>query len=316
MYSKPLSLSIIIPAYNEADHLPKVLQSLADVRASVELELIVVDAGSEDETSEIARCLGCRTLSAGRVFPGVARNAGVKVASSEVIAFLDGDVLVTPSWTERVLEILKAPHSLERTLIGQFYGISSSASWIEKVWFQEEPCSAGRYINGGNLLMRRDDFHLLNGFDEKLPTGEDYDFCQRAKGQGMQVLLDSRLKTIHLGYPKTIKEFLIRESWHGSGDFTSLVGMIRSKVAMATVFFLSCLLLFLLSAIFVAVPFMLVGFLGLFFLCLFASAYKWRTAGWRRVVAATPVFFLYFLGRSLAIVIPSSTLARWRSKNR
>ncbi|MEJ5260302.1 MAG: glycosyltransferase family A protein [Anaerohalosphaeraceae bacterium] len=87
-----MNISVIIPAYNNEQHLSRAIHSvLAQSRPAD--EIIVVDDGSTDRTAEVAAAFGdkIRCIRQDNRGPGAARNAGIQAASGEWIAFLDAD---------------------------------------------------------------------------------------------------------------------------------------------------------------------------------------------------------------------------------
>src|SRR5215469_572145 len=101
--SKSVRVSVIIPTYNEAQAIGRVL---ADLPSDLSTEVIVVDSGSSDGTPEIAAKMGARVVKEPRRGYGRACLTGLANANSpEVIVFLDGDYSDRPS----ELPILLAP---------------------------------------------------------------------------------------------------------------------------------------------------------------------------------------------------------------
>lgn len=98
-----MSLSIVIPAKNEAEAIGKVV-GLASERYP-DAEIIVVDDGSTDETAEIARTAGAQVIrhpeSLGN---GAAVKAGARAATGDIIAFMDGDGQHDPRMLEPLLQ--------------------------------------------------------------------------------------------------------------------------------------------------------------------------------------------------------------------
>ncbi|MCS7297490.1 MAG: glycosyltransferase family 2 protein [Bacteroidia bacterium] len=89
-------MSVVIPAKNEASTLPSLLESLRQ-QSLPPSEVIVVDAGSCDETTRIARQKGARVIRVDYAYPGQARNIGIALACSEIIACWDADMRLAPS---------------------------------------------------------------------------------------------------------------------------------------------------------------------------------------------------------------------------
>ena len=92
---------IVIPTFNEEKLLPFLLESIKKQKG-VEIEIIVADNNSTDNTRKIAEAFSAKIVNGG--LPAKARNNGAKVANSEIILFLDADV------------ILPAPDFLKKTL--------------------------------------------------------------------------------------------------------------------------------------------------------------------------------------------------------
>jgi len=108
----PLNLyaSVIIPAYNAEDVLPRCLRALEhQTLPQDQYEVIVIDDGSTDRTAELAKEGGARLLKLNHVGPAAARNAGAELARADIIVFTDADCEPTPDFLERILEPFDAP---------------------------------------------------------------------------------------------------------------------------------------------------------------------------------------------------------------
>jgi glycosyltransferase involved in cell wall biosynthesis len=106
MNDKSLTLTIVIPAFNEQDHLKTCLDSIAGQNIMPD-EVIVVDNNSSDNTAAVAR--GYRFVRVIReTKQGVlnARNKGFNAASSDVIARIDADTVLPPRWIEQVKRLM------------------------------------------------------------------------------------------------------------------------------------------------------------------------------------------------------------------
>lgn len=229
-------ISFIIPARNESKYIARTLSSIiSHVAQSTEYEIIVVDNNSIDDTANIVSSFSNVKLVRldQQVTIASARNKGVSYSSGEILVFLDGDMLITQSWAEALLSFKKDIDNNANLISGCRVSISKDPSWIEKTWFSSMKVSPNpSYINSGNLLTSKKIFDKISGFDTKLTTGEDVDFCMRARVSGAQIVSNAAFYAHHEGYPKTLKNFFKREQWHGIGDVESLEKFIHSKVAI------------------------------------------------------------------------------------
>ncbi|ABI56874.1 glycosyltransferase [Alkalilimnicola ehrlichii MLHE-1] len=94
----PPTLSVIIPAWNEARELPATLRALEEAinGSGLSVEVIVVDNDSEDETAAIARQAGARVVHEPERRIARVRNRGAEFATAPWLLFLDADTRVTP----------------------------------------------------------------------------------------------------------------------------------------------------------------------------------------------------------------------------
>lgn len=108
MKDSPVRVSVVLSTYNRAAMLPAALDALLAQRGDVRYEVIVVDNNSTDGTAELARRYAAARPDRIRyVFESeqglsYGRNAGIRSARADVIAFTDDDVEVTPDWIAQV----------------------------------------------------------------------------------------------------------------------------------------------------------------------------------------------------------------------
>src|SRR5512139_3128801 len=101
-------VSVVIRAYNAIDHIEDCLASVTDQRTPFSLEIIVVDDGSTDGTLEKLRSTpGLTCLAQSKRGPAAARNAGIRHARGEYIAFLDADDLWPDGKLQKQVELLQ-----------------------------------------------------------------------------------------------------------------------------------------------------------------------------------------------------------------
>ncbi len=216
-----VSISIIIPALNEERMIGRCLESLSKLNfARDRFEVILVDNGSRDKTLAIAESfkdrLNVRILQKTGVRISALRNTGAKVALGNILAFLDADCLAPADWLDRILALAPADGA---GVLGAHYLLPEDSSWVGRTWhvYQEAP-KAGEvsHIPAGDLIMRREDFLSLGGFDETIQTNEDYELCERARAAGMKVRAFPEIGVVHLGTAQSLKVFFRKQAWHGT----------------------------------------------------------------------------------------------------
>jgi rSAM/selenodomain-associated transferase 2/rSAM/selenodomain-associated transferase 1 len=188
---RPISrgISVIVPALNEAAHLPR---ALVDAAAGQPLEIIVADGGSRDDTPRIAEAQGAKVVACS---PNRARqmNAGAAVARGEILLFLHADTLLPNGYREEVLEAFRGPHFVG----GAFrFAIAEAfpGRWLTETATNLRSRLLGMPYGDQALFVRRWAFDQLGGFPA-LPIMEDYEFVRRLRRLGKLALLDGSVLT-------------------------------------------------------------------------------------------------------------------------
>jgi glycosyltransferase involved in cell wall biosynthesis len=230
-----LEVSFIIPAYNEEKYISNVIESISQNVTDITFEILVIDNGSSDATKDIALTYIDKVHSFDRMTISAARNIGVSKSKGKLLVFLDADVRITPEWHTTLGANIRRL-SDELVISGARYIVRENPSSIEKNWFEPLSKRSVSYINAGNLILSRSAFDFIGGFDVTLETGEDYEFCHRAKSMGVDLKQENGFRAIHDGYPSDIKNFWKREVWHGKGDCKDIKIFFNSKVALISLF--------------------------------------------------------------------------------
>lgn len=152
MEDKQLTVSIVIPTFNEATRIEACLQSVAK-QIVQPLEVIVVDNNSTDNTVELAqRFPFVRVVhepQQGRVY---ARDAGFDAAQGDIIGRIDADTILWPGWTSHVLRYFSTPAHLKTGLSGR--GYFYNLRWPKFVGFMQHLIAFtwDRVLLGDNIL--------------------------------------------------------------------------------------------------------------------------------------------------------------------
>ncbi len=108
-------VSVIVPAHDAEDTLPRLLTALDATTFEGSHELIVVDDASRDATPELARRWGATVVALeGQAGPAHARNAGLAAAKAPLIAFTDADCEPCPDWLSEIVAALRGGAGLVR----------------------------------------------------------------------------------------------------------------------------------------------------------------------------------------------------------
>ena len=226
------TFSVIIPCLNEDGVIGRCLESLVNQDFPSEaFEVLVVDNGSTDRTLDIvgsfAGALNLTILQRLDVHISALRNLGAERSQGKFLAFLDADCVAPPDWLRHAAASLGED---PRRVIGAPYRIPEHSSWVARTWYQERKAiRAGNveYVPSGDLVVSRSDFCLIGGFDERLETNEDCEFCYRARAAGLPVVAVLEIGVVHLGTPQTLRSFFRKQRWHGKHAFKVFLRDVR-----------------------------------------------------------------------------------------
>ena len=201
-------VSVILPTHNRATLLPRAIRSVLE-QTHINLELIVVDDGSSDNSADVVREVMDKRVQLVALDTSVgaaaARNAGLEKAQAEWIAFQDDD----DEWSSEKLAVqLDALQehgdaaacvcSYELHKRGRAYRIEHRARCDDGRAVQSALLGGESYATP-TLLVRRAALDAIGGFDPLLPRRQDFDLCLRLAGEGSFVFLPDVLMTFHHG---------------------------------------------------------------------------------------------------------------------
>lgn len=193
-------LSVIIPALNEADHLPALLDDLGKQK-EIFFQIIIGDGGSADATRSVAESSGAHFVCA-RQGRAAQMNAAAEQASGHFLLFLHADSRIDDPYLLR-----NALQTLRHELQGGDYRTAGHFR-LRFIRTTTRNTSAYRYIeeksalnrenttNGDQgMLLAREFFRHLGGFDEALPFLEDQRIAEKIRAEGKWITLPGYLKT-------------------------------------------------------------------------------------------------------------------------
>jgi glycosyltransferase involved in cell wall biosynthesis len=189
---RPL-LSVVIPAWNRAESLPRAIGSVFD-QGRYDLEVIVIDDASTDHTQEVVGGLEDDRIRYRRLEkqsgPSVTRNIAIEMARAPLIALLDSDDEWLPGKLDRQLALF-GPGLDAVDVVYSGYQIHHADGHVETV-LRPPPRSLRRALLGGNVfgctssvIVRRDVLDSVGGFDPSLPALVDYDLWLRLAVKGV-----------------------------------------------------------------------------------------------------------------------------------
>lgn len=179
-------VSFVVPVYRGATHLRETLDSIAR-QTLPNVEAIVVDDGSPDDSAEIAAAYGppVRLVRQRNMGVCVARNHGLAEARGRFVTFLDQDDLVGAAYAREMSEALLANPELGAAWceIGFFHGRAEGNVLVKRSSYAKtgrtglEQLKRGMMVSPGCAMFRKEAAQLVGGFDPSLANvGEDYDF--------------------------------------------------------------------------------------------------------------------------------------------
>jgi len=171
-------ISVIVPVLNEAAHLE---QTLATVQTGSNTELIVVDAGSQDDSCAIAQAAGAHVLSTA---PGRAHqmNAGAAIATGEILLFLHADTCLPLGYDTQVRYLLTQPDVIAGAFDLHIHGTPSGLRFVE--WGVRQRSRWLQLPYGDQaIFLKASVFRAVDGFP-KLPIMEDFAFVKQLQKRG------------------------------------------------------------------------------------------------------------------------------------
>ncbi|GAB2532579.1 mycofactocin biosynthesis glycosyltransferase MftF [Nocardia heshunensis] len=215
-------VTVVIPVKDRADLLGRCLRSLGGSHPTV-----VVDDGSRDREAlaDIAAQHSATLLRRPRCGgPAAARNTGLTVVETDLVAFLDSDCLATPHWLDELLPHFADPLvaavaprivTLAGTSSAGRYGEVAGSLDMGAVEGLVAPGTRISYLPSAALVVRRDALRAIGVFDEGLRYGEDVDLIWRLHEAGLRIRYEPAARVYHRE-PQGWPELLARRYRYGT----------------------------------------------------------------------------------------------------
>ena len=223
------SVSVVIPVKDRAEELRRCLASLARLDYPQEkLQVIVVDDGSSDSSAAVAQESGAQVVASGGTGrgPAAARNVGARAAQGEILAFIDSDCTASPEWLRELLPAFNDP---KIAAVGGMVDGMCTASAVDRYEAVMSSLSLGSrerngsggddtfYLPSCNLLVRRNAFLGVGGFDDTMHVGEDVDLTWRLRDAGWTIAYLPAGSICH-EHRSTLRSFMSRRFDYGTSE--------------------------------------------------------------------------------------------------
>lgn len=193
--------SIIIPTLNEEFFLPRLLTDL-DKQTEKDFEVITVDGSSKDNTRKIVEGfngkLNIKFYQTKLKNVAIQRNHGASKSLGNYLVFLDADTQINSSFLKKVKKIIlkrKGLAFIPYFLPDREYKQYKSLFDLSNILVEFSQNLPKRFSLGGNMVIERNFFNIIGGFNEELFIAEDHELIQRISQWGVEVKFIREAKT-------------------------------------------------------------------------------------------------------------------------
>ncbi|MDE2766426.1 MAG: glycosyltransferase [Chloroflexota bacterium] len=175
-----MKITIIIPAFNEAAYLPSTLGSIQAAverlraQAPADIEVIVVDNNSTDETAAVAQGMGALVLHEPVQSIARARNTGARHAAGDVLIFVDADVAIPQTLLSAIHAAMNDSDCIGGGVDVEYQPRRFAVRFYLRAWRIIARLTG--MVQGAVQFCRSDAFAEIGGYDESAWIGEDVDF--------------------------------------------------------------------------------------------------------------------------------------------
>ncbi len=183
------SVSVVVPAYNAEETIGPLLDSLLALDYP-DREVIIVNDGSTDGTKAIVEQHPMQLIDQPNRGASAARDAGLRAAIGEIVAYVDSDVTVTRDWLRHLVKPLSEPAIAATTGQTIFLRNDKATSWMRSLDIERRNARRKTYTrlaNGPNSAFRREVLLEVGGFDPNWFHAEDTEVSYRIGQRGYKI---------------------------------------------------------------------------------------------------------------------------------
>lgn len=208
------AVSVIIPTFNGASRIGNCLRALRTQESNRELEILVVDDGSTDDTAELVRSFpGVRLIKQVNAGPAAARNRGAREARGEILLFTDDDCVPRQDWLEAMLAPLADPDVIGTKGVYRTSQRDIAARFVQLEYEDRYRFMSAvediDFIDTYSAAFVRDRFIEMDGFDTSFPVAcaEDIELSYRMSARGWKMRFAPSAVVYHT-HPDSLGRYL------------------------------------------------------------------------------------------------------------
>lgn len=180
------TLSVIIPAYQAENYIAQAVESVRGQEWKGEMQILVIDDGSADDTAGVAQRLGVQVLKKERGGAASARNAGLRAAGGEWILLLDADDVLMPGAVAAMRNALADSDADAVFAMAEDF-ISPELTGAQMATLKPREGAYGGVLPGCSLIRRRV-FDTIGLFDATMKSGETVAWQLKLRDAGIKTI--------------------------------------------------------------------------------------------------------------------------------
>jgi cellulose synthase/poly-beta-1,6-N-acetylglucosamine synthase-like glycosyltransferase len=214
-------VSIIVPTFNSESTIDECLRSILELDYPKQLlEVIMIDGGSTDSTTERAKAYPVKLVSS-QLNPPAAYNLVLKNVENEIIGLIDSDAKVEKSWLRKLVKHLDDPEVAGASGTVETWNrdklVPRAIGYELSYRYRRLPNTVER-VATMNLLLKKKVTMEIGGFDEALPTQYDTDIGARLAQAGYRIAFDPEAICYHFHRP-TLRTFFKQQYKYGQNTW-------------------------------------------------------------------------------------------------